>query len=125
MNSRTYAAPPAYSTRSRSFASMATPPESFSAIECTGRREAKRLMTTTTGVGKPVSSRSELVSTGVGLPPRDAPSPSLYSTDDEVACLTGAKEPTYVRPVPLHHPCLLYTSPSPRDRTRSRMPSSA
>ena len=23
------------------------------------------------------------------------------------------------------HPCLLYTSPSPRDRTRSRMPSSA
>ena len=25
----------------------------------------------------------------------------------------------------LHHTCLLYTSPSPRDRTRSRMPSSA
>ena len=25
----------------------------------------------------------------------------------------------------LHHLCLLYTSPSPRDRTRSRMPSSA
>ena len=25
----------------------------------------------------------------------------------------------------LLHPCLLYTSPSPRDRTRSRMPSSA
>ena len=25
----------------------------------------------------------------------------------------------------LHHACLLYTSPSPRDRTRSRMPSSA
>ena len=24
-----------------------------------------------------------------------------------------------------NHPCLLYTSPSPRDRTRSRMPSSA
>ena len=27
--------------------------------------------------------------------------------------------------VALRHPCLLYTSPSPRDRTRSRMPSSA
>ena len=28
--------------------------------------------------------------------------------------------------VPLYYrPCLLYTSPSPRDRTRSRMPSSA
>jgi len=25
----------------------------------------------------------------------------------------------------VHHGCLLYTSPSPRDRTRSRMPSSA
>ena len=25
----------------------------------------------------------------------------------------------------LAYPCLLYTSPSPRDRTRSRMPSSA
>ena len=25
----------------------------------------------------------------------------------------------------LHKDCLLYTSPSPRDRTRSRMPSSA
>ena len=25
----------------------------------------------------------------------------------------------------LNNPCLLYTSPSPRDRTRSRMPSSA
>ena len=24
-----------------------------------------------------------------------------------------------------HQPCLLYTSPSPRDRTRTRMPSSA
>ena len=29
------------------------------------------------------------------------------------------------RPKGLYHSCLLYTSPSPRDRTRSRMPSSA
>eukprot|EP00657_Telonema_sp_P-1_P011312 TRINITY_DN6331_c0_g1_i2.p1 TRINITY_DN6331_c0_g1~~TRINITY_DN6331_c0_g1_i2.p1 ORF type:complete len:163 (-),score=21.19 TRINITY_DN6331_c0_g1_i2:84-572(-) len=28
-------------------------------------------------------------------------------------------------PLPPYSPCLLYTSPSPRDRTRSRMPSSA
>ena len=27
--------------------------------------------------------------------------------------------------ITLFQPCLLYTSPSPRDRTRSRMPSSA
>ena len=32
--------------------------------------------------------------------------------------------PNYPRRLCLH-PCLLYTSPSPRDRTRSRMPSSA
>ncbi len=31
-------------------------------------------------------------------------------------------EPTIVT---VHEDCLLYTSPSPRDRTRSRMPSSA
>ena len=30
-----------------------------------------------------------------------------------------------VKVVPVTYPCLLYTSPSPRDRTRSRMPSSA
>ena len=29
------------------------------------------------------------------------------------------------RQAPHYQPCLLYTSPSPRDRTRSRMPSSA
>ena len=31
---------------------------------------------------------------------------------------------TWVRPDP-YNPCLLYTSPSPRDRQKSRMPSSA
>jgi len=86
----------------------------FSAIECKGRREAKRLMTTTTVVDKRVSSRSELVSTGVRLPPRDAPSPSLSSTDDEVACLMGLKE--NVRPAPLHRPPL---APPPSARSRS------
>src|SRR5665811_830897 len=35
----------------------------------------------------------------------------------------GTKPPAAA--VPQAFPCLLYTSPSPRDRTRSRMPSSA
>ena len=35
----------------------------------------------------------------------------------------GLQHPNLKLIVPL--PCLLYTSPSPRDRTRSRMPSSA
>ena len=33
--------------------------------------------------------------------------------------------PRVDRPFPPIHPCLLYTSPSPRDATLSRMPSSA
>ena len=31
----------------------------------------------------------------------------------------------FTKPLSPHWACLLYTSPSPRDRTRSRMPSSA
>ena len=39
---------------------------------------------------------------------------------------TAAKVPSENYTIVLYHkPCLLYTSPSPRDRTRSRMPSSA
>ena len=40
--------------------------------------------------------------------------------------LIGVKNDLALKSLPLIlHPCLLYTSPSPRDRTRSRMPSSA
>ena len=39
--------------------------------------------------------------------------------------LNIAKEPYDIFSSPLIRCCLLYTSPSPRDRTRSRMPSSA
>ena len=46
--------------------------------------------------------------------------------DDEKICLDS---PNAIQPLsgsyPQKVPCLLYTSPSPRDRTRSRMPSSA
>ena len=37
----------------------------------------------------------------------------------------GASSTEYLRHVAVSRICLLYTSPSPRDRTRSRMPSSA
>ena len=45
--------------------------------------------------------------------------------DDEI--LNALKKPIGLIPitVALYICCLLYTSPSPRDRTRSRMPSSA
>ena len=39
----------------------------------------------------------------------------------DLACGTGLFVEEYLKA----YPCLLYTSPSPRDRTRSRMPSSA
>ena len=40
-------------------------------------------------------------------------------------CDRYAKEGFYAFGIDLYKGCLLYTSPSPRDRTRSRMPSSA
>ena len=52
------------------------------------------------------------------------------NTVDQVAELLMADEPAVDEDIKkeeaVHRPnCLLYTSPSPRDRTRSRMPSSA
>ena len=49
--------------------------------------------------------------------------PLLYMAVVELTRL-NAVGPT-VDSLRLDNPCLLYTSPSPRDRTRSRMPSSA
>ena len=43
---------------------------------------------------------------------------SAPATEVDATFVIGVNEDTY-------DPCLLYTSPSPRDRTRSRMPSSA
>ena len=46
----------------------------------------------------------------------------------EVTCLLGRNgvgKTTLLKCLMGLLPCLLYTSPSPRDRTRSRMPSSA
>ena len=47
----------------------------------------------------------------------------LYYAERLTKDLGGAK--IYLKREDLLHTCLLYTSPSPRDRTRSRMPSSA
>ena len=59
-------------------------------------------------------------------------SPAALDTLNELAAALG-DDPNFATTVtnsialkaPLANPCLLYTSPSPRDRTRSRMPSSA
>ena len=41
------------------------------------------------------------------------------------ATRVSTEPPAYTSSIGCLQPCLLYTSPSPRDRTRSRMPSSA
>ena len=48
----------------------------------------------------------------------------FYKKDYRGAKLTEIAKEADI-PVALIYTCLLYTSPSPRDRTRSRMPSSA
>ena len=45
--------------------------------------------------------------------------------DEKNSNLSAAQNNKYQKLIDLIKPCLLYTSPSPRDRTRSRMPSSA
>ena len=44
---------------------------------------------------------------------------------DDKVCTTNATTATTTTTFTTTFTCLLYTSPSPRDRTRSRMPSSA
>ena len=46
--------------------------------------------------------------------------PAIRRADDLPAAMDRSLQDPH-----RHDPCLLYTSPSPRDRTRSRMPSSA
>ena len=67
------------------------------------------------------------------LPARGGRGPRMMSSSKSAADLgarrRAAAEATAAmrdhQPPPELPPCLLYTSPSPRDRTRSRMPSSA
>ena len=52
---------------------------------------------------------------GLTMDNPNTPSPAMFGNPEDMPELTGE----------LAENCLLYTSPSPRDRTRSRMPSSA
>ena len=55
--------------------------------------------------------------------PAEPPSHSLTAGDDATAA--RSRETADVLDAARLNVCLLYTSPSPRDRTRARMPSSA
>ena len=60
------------------------------------------------------------VHTGFGIMPK-----VTHCTEDENWGQPGGSKKVFVAKSPTYKGCLLYTSPSPRDRTRSRMPSSA
>ena len=64
-----------------------------------------------------VEERPGLVLAGLGL--------NLAWAPDAASLREGAYVPAGVFPARAGGPCLLYTSPSPRDRQKSRMPSSA
>ena len=49
----------------------------------------------------------------------------IFDSGKVPSCVSTTCRPTAAAPLPTSTTCLLYTSPSPRDRTRSRMPSSA
>ena len=51
--------------------------------------------------------------------------PSAYKQDEREAAALAAKNRSYVMLEDDDEDCLLYTSPSPRDKRQSRMPSSA
>ena len=49
----------------------------------------------------------------------------LDNGHEVLAHISGKMRQHYIRILPEDRVCLLYTSPSPRDRQKSRMPSSA
>ena len=71
-------------------------------------------------------ANGSLYDVGVNYNARGAPAFSREWLADALRDINAASSSNPWRaPAPDALPCLLYTSPSPRDRTRSRMPSSA
>ena len=100
---------------------------------------ANQRLVTTTGAASGDSAHAAVNPTGISTflyPSGCDPDPSTCTTNVD-CCLIGVSggvDSSYVaylvkklglRPLALHMDCLLYTSPSPRDATLSRMPSSA
>ena len=51
--------------------------------------------------------------------------PQVGTLERPDGSFTAVGEETFKELIQTHYPCLLYTSPSPRDKRQSRMPSSA
>ena len=78
-----------------------------------------------TAMGRPQSAQTHLESALRMVPDYLEARDEVPSEAMLTAVRTVERELAQKRPRRLSYACLLYTSPSPRDRTRSRMPSSA
>ena len=103
-----------------------TPTSENVPFEVTVREEDLKITET---VSSPTTQPS--VGATLSFPPKEVVIETNIVTQPSVAevHVTPSPPPTVARPQspknPQTHPCLLYTSPSPRDRQKSRMPSSA
>ena len=88
-------------------------------VEIDSRQTNGILVNQVTGVGNAVDANGNLIT--------DSNGNVLTASDfSDSGTLTGSTNPGQPGDTgSADDPCLLYTSPSPRDRTRSRMPSSA
>ena len=104
----------------------------FGRFSADDRRRALAAMTRV-GIEDKADNRADQLSGGqqqrVGIARALMQEPKLMLADEPVASLDPVLSHSILRYLELlnqqDHICLLYTSPSPRDRTRSRMPSSA
>ena len=81
-----------------------------------------RVKTIDSGV---VSTRIAKQQNETALPEEPVWMPVEVDTYEPTGSEVGTEAPLPISSRQTHPTCLLYTSPSPRDRTRSRMPSSA
>ena len=70
-----------------------------------------------------INNNTKRVGIGTSIPAADLHVSSGSNTEIRIG--DTSTTPAYAKIVYNNNACLLYTSPSPRDRTRSRMPSSA
>ena len=75
--------------------------------------------------GKVLILRDPMLATGSSMIKTLKALMAEYGTPKEIHIVAVVASSAGLEYVSLAYPCLLYTSPSPRDRTRSRMPSSA
>ena len=102
---------------------VSQPPDQTIRIKClTGQFQKNNIVINSIGGNVPLSQIAEQVAQDIGAALVFEATDRLISDYSFTGSATKQVEKLAQAQT---HPCLLYTSPSPRDRTRSRMPSSA